>query len=703
MAADSAGGAEVRTTVDSADPDASRVEGRAGRQRQRSRENARVKVAGDMVGGDKLMFALGDAEPAPLRPLGAWMSEPVRHAFVAPEGWDDVRGAAGDQRVVVLRAEPGHGKVAAAIRLLQSPPDRRIFNLDRNVDLHRLGHWLETDAKSDDPLPRSAGFLLCEPLSWGQGLAWILQQLVPILDAMDARLVLTVSSDAALPDPELTSFVVTLPPPRDQRTVLAKHLAWSLGRPQTAERLLAEPELSAFVDRVFAADHTMKAAADLAVMIGQELDGATVDLRRLERRWAERATEDFEIWFGGLPDVSTRCLAIALAVLNGLPYERVVYAAGLLAERLDGPPEGDDPRPPWRDPFAATRGEVLRLLRARIRSTTVRGPFGDAPAEVMEYVAEDYASAVLTRVWREYRIQMPLLDWLRDLAENHSEDVRIWTATALGLFATQSFDYVYRLSLAPMGTDQKFWLRDVAANALSVPAEDTRLRPLVEAVTTGWYGNESNRLGQATAARVWGAALGAHAPDRALNALERLTTIDDRRVASGIGDSMADLLLADEEGNAKRVLHRVGSWLFDDRRALTGTFVFLWLAENLTAEHPAAPTVTWPMLLLLADQRDDLRHRLVEMWHRVFRSGLLPVSVARVLDRWADLAEADGNVRSAYSRSIAALPGSVGRFDPVEQQVRTHLTRWLAPDNLRPKPLTAYAVEAELAKRNGSR
>ncbi|MFI6076124.1 hypothetical protein ACIA5C_31710 [Actinoplanes sp. NPDC051343] len=697
---------EIKTTVDSADPDASRVEGRAGRQRQHSIENARVKVAGDMVGGDKLVVSLGGAEPAPLQVLAAWMSEPVRHAFVPPDDWDDVRHAAGGRRVVVLRAEPGHGKVAAAIKLLQSPPDRRIFNLDRNVDLRGLGHWLDTDAKSDDPLPRSAGFLLCEPLAWSQTSAWVLQQLEPTLKHIDARLIITVTADAALADPDLTSYVVTLPPPKEQTTVLASHVAWSLGRPRAdAERLLADPKLAEFADKVFSADRTMKAAADLAVMIGQELDGATVDLTRLERRWLERATEDFEIWFGGLPDVPTRCLAIALAVLNGLPYEMIVYAAGRLAERLDGPhdgADGDRPRPPWRDPFAATRGELLRLLRAQIRTTTVRGPFGNAPAEVMEYVGDDYASAVLTRVWREYRIQLPLMVWLRDLADNPSEDVRIWTGTALGVFAKQAFDFVHRNAMAPMAIDEKFWLRDVAATALGVPAGDARMRPLVEAAVGGWYSNENNRLGQATAARVWGSTLGVHSPDRALNALERLTTIDDRRVARAVGDSMSDLLLADEDGNAIRVLRRVGSWLFDDQRALSGTFVFLWLADNLTSDPPGGGG-TWPMLLFIADQRPELRDKLLQMWHQVIRSGLLGDTTARVLGHWADLAEVDPDVRRALANMLAALPGRIGVADVVELNVRAQLTQWLTPDTLQPKSLTAYAVEAELAKRNGSR
>lgn len=697
---------ELKTTVDSSDPQAAQVDGRAGRQRQRNMENARLKIVGDMVAGNKTVFTLGDEQPAPLQTLGALMSEPVRRAFVEPDGWAGVRRAIGDKRVIVLRAQPGHGKSAAAIRLLQSPPDRRIFNIDRNVDLRRLGHWLETDAKSDDPLPRSSGFLLCEPLAWGDLPSWVLDKLETTLHDIDARLIITITTDAAAADADLMRYVVALPAPREQSVVLTAHLSWQLRKPTDAtEKLLADPELAEFTGQVFAADRSMKAAADLAQMIGLNLDGATVDITRLRQRWAERATEDFEIWFGGLPDVPTRCLAIALAVLNGLPFEMVVFAADCLAEMLDGPHEGadgGDPRPPWRDPFTTTRVELLRLLRAQVSTATVRGPFGNAPAEVMEYVAKDYARDVLSRVWCEYRIQRPLLNWLQLLAENKSEEVRIWAGTALGLFATHSFDFVYRLALAPMGASEKFWLRDVAANALSLPAEDPRMRPLVEAVVAGWYHDAANRAGQATAARVWGVALGVHDPDRALNALERLTTVDDRRVARGIGDSMADLLLADEDGNAARVLRRVGSWLHDDRRLLTGAFVFLWLAENLTAE--AEGEVTWPWLLRAADRdhHGRTRDQLLKMWHRVLLSGLLAVTTGRALARWADLAEADENVRTAFARMLAALPSSTGWPDPVELNLRAHLTQWRDPENLQPKTLTAYAVEAELAKRNGS-
>lgn len=706
--ADSAGGADptvVKTTVDSADPRATEVDGRAGRKRTDSARYARVKVVGDMVGGDKFVLSLGDGKPIPLQGLAAWMSEPVRHAFVEPEDWGKIRADAATRRVAILRAAPGHGKVAAAIRLLQSPSDRRIFNLDRNVDLLDLCQLLEKDAGSERPLPPNAGFLLCEPLGWNKVTGWMLQKLEKVLEGTDDRLVLTVTVDAPITDPELTKHIIDLPKPPAQTRILAAHLAWSLsGSRVAADRVLADPDLTEFTERVFAVDTTMKAAADLAAMIVPLLEGATVDLPKLEHRWAQQVTEDFEIWFGGLPDVPSRCLAIALAVLNGLPYENVVHAAQRLAQRLDGPRTGTDGKtPPWRDPFGATRNEMLRLLRARIRSTTMPGPFGDTPVEVMEYVAEDYAPAVLEKVWAEFQIQSELLGWLRLLAENRSEEVRIWAATALGLLSKQSFDYVFRLVLHSMGIDEKYWLRDVVANALSVPAEDARLRPLVEAAVGAWYGNRANPLGQATAARAWGVALGPQDLERALSALERLTTIDDRRIAQAIADSLADLILVDEKQNAIPVLNRVLSWLFDPTRTLTGIYVFQMLTE-LTAEPEGANlTGTWPMILMLADRDEQgARRYVVRMWQKVLHTGMLGDRTAVALAQWADLAEADELLRLAFTRMLAAVPPTVGRGDPVEGQIRFHLREWRAPEGLRPKTLTSYAVEAAFRDRNGS-
>ncbi|AGL18925.1 hypothetical protein [Actinoplanes sp. N902-109] len=690
----------------------------AGQRRVNLRQAESMLFGGDLVGGNKYVMLQGGGEPAPLQRLAAWLSDPVRHAFVPPQRWDDIHAEAAGKRIVVLRAAPGYGKVAAAIRLLQGRPDSRIYNLDRTVDLAGLGHWLDTDARGDDPLPRGSGFLLCEPEGWHRVPGWVLQQLEVALDRIDARLVLTLPAGTALLDKDIVPYVVPLHAPPDQSAVLAGHLTWRLGGSEdTVARILRDKALAELVEEAFTGDPSMKVAADLAVMISQVLDGATVNLDKLRKRWAERTTEDFDIWFGGLPDVRTRSLAISLAVLNGLPYESVVRAAQRLSDRLDGPPAiVADARalPPWRDPFAGTRRELLRLLRAQVRPAVVQGAWGAAPAEVIEYADAGYAEAVLERVWREYQVQMDLLGWLRELADDRTEEVRVWAATALGLLSTYAFDFVYSVALRPMTLDEeKFWLRDVVAYALRVPAADSRLRALVESVIGQLYANEDLPIGQATAARSYGVALGPLDPESALAALERLAIFDDWRIARAIGDSLADLLLADEDRNAARVLSRLSTWLSDKKRTLTAQYVFLLLAEVLTVEPGTGTTGgrtgasgaargAWPMLLLLADQRPQLRQGLLGMWGTVLRAGSLEQRTEGVLAQWADMAEADPGVLTAFARMLAAIPHGAGQYDRAETQIRRQIKLWRAADVLRPKPRTARAVEAALTMRNGA-
>ncbi|MEU4422042.1 hypothetical protein AB0F81_15565, partial [Actinoplanes sp. NPDC024001] len=698
---------EVDTSLGSVDPRASGVESLSGSQRQRSVNDSHSMLFGDQIGRDKVVVMLGGREPAPLQTPPANLTALVRHAFVSPVDWDGVQTASKNRRVIVLRAGDGHGRTGAAIRLLQSPSDRRVFTLDRNVDLHQFGQWLEADAAGPDPLPRTAGFVLCEPASWTDLQAWVLERLEATLERYDAKLVITVPADAQVPDQELMPYIQPLSAGPEPIEVLTRHLAWWLDSEDLADRVLTEPALAAFVKDVLAADQSMRTAAGLADLIAQQWDGVTIDLDRLTTRWKARTSEDFEIWFGGLSDVRTRCLAIALAVLNGLPYENVVHGALRLSELLDGPPEpgpvGTAPRPPWRDPFAGTRRQVLRLLRAQIRPTTVRTGWGAAPAEVMEYDIPGYARDVLEKVWREYQIQDNLLVWLRDLTENRSEEVRIRAATALGLLATHAFDYVFGRTLRPMLIDgDMWWVRDAVADALRVPAADPRLRPLVEAAIMPFYRNESNRIWQAGAARVHGFALGQQDPERALTTLERLVVIDDRRVAKSIADSLGELLLADE-ANATRVLSRLWSWLNDKKRSLGGHFVFLLLAQNLTGEPPGARPDSWPRLLLLAVQQRNLRDGLVGIWQLVLRSRALPEPTEGVLAGWADMAEADEGVRDAFTRMLAAIPPVVGQNDRTEGLVRYHIKQWRSADNLVPKRSTADAAEAALNARIGAR
>ena len=661
------------------------------------------------LGGTKFVPLRADRRPAPVREITPLVSDPVRPAFVAPENWGKTRDTARGRRLIILRGEPGHGRAAAALRLLLQPSHRPIFDLDRDVDLHQLPQWLDDDVTGDTPLPLRDGFALCEPSGGADLAGWMLHQLTGALARRDARMVVTVGIDRALDDDVVRDYVVTLGRPQPHAVILASHLRWRLGRrpdagANAADRILADAATREIIRGAVTDDAPVKLVADLAVMIDQEFDGAAVDLDRLAERVAERWAGDFDIWFGALPDVRSRSFAIALAVLNGLPYDDVVRAARLLADRLDGPPQVvTDGTPmlwqPWRDPFADARHKRLRLLCARTRQIMILGDFGYTAIEIVEYIDGGRPETVLEHVWHEYQLHRSLLDWLRDaLSGDPSEGVRIWAGTALGRFATYAFDLVHGTALQALAVDADRRRRDVVAYALRLPARDARLLPLVRRLANRLHGNPAAPLGQATSARLHAVALGPLDVDPVLEKLDRLAILDDHRIAWSIADSLADLIVQDEDVNAPLVLHRIADWLGDRRRNRVAQWAFHLLAQSLRTDVETkayAQWMVWPGLLLLADQRSELRPLLIGIWDRVLNTGTFPDRVEATIDNWASWAESYSEVRTAFARLLTAIAGTSPRTRAL---VLRHVARWTEPENLFPMRATADAVKHSLRR-----
>jgi hypothetical protein len=588
---------------------------------RRLRDAAGTLLRGDIAGIDRLVFRLGGPEPAPLREVSHLLQEHVRKAFAKPERWRDTLAAASGRQLIVLRGEPGPGRTAAAIRILQVTGTGPIYRLDADTDLGRFPAWLEADGPS-------GGFVLSDPVDDLTNL----DEIAAALDKRDARMVIAYDG---------------------------------------------------------------------------EVPGHTVTLGATPGEWSP--PEDVADWFATLPDVRTRSLAVALAVLNGLSYESVLRAAARLTEVLDGPPQVVAPaspmlQPPWHDPFEGVRPDRLRQLRARTRLVTVQGTYGRRPTEIVEYVDEGRAGAVLEHVWHSYDMHRALLGWLAELAHDADTDVRIWSGTALGLFATYAFDTVYSTVLQRMTTAESRATRDVVAYALRVPAAEGRLMPLVRRVSNRLHGNAGSPLGQACGARVRAIAFGPLGLGPVLDKLDRLAILDDHRIATAIGDSMGDMIAQDIDVNAPVVLRHLAGWFEDRWRNRTAQWVFHELANALRSDinHPhldsARPSyVTWPTLLMLADQRPELRPLLIGMWGRVFNTGEFPGRVADAVDNWASWAESYDDVRTAFVRLLSATAALSPRTRTL---VLRQTARWLHVEELFPLPLTAHAVENALNARN---
>ena len=669
------------------------------------REAERLTVEGDAVGRDKNIFLVGGKQVARLRLLSQRQIEPIRDAFVAPDGLKDILTAFEKKnRTVILRGPAGCGKQGLAIHMLIDLSPGPVFHLDRAVDLTRLAEWIETDLKGRNRIEQGAGFLLNQPLGFANLYGSVLQGLDEALERADARLVLTIDSDVRVPDRDLLDYIVDVTSAPHYLDIVASHLRLRLTK-ELADHLIARAGVQDVITRQLEDGASCQLAADLAEAIAAEWDTSDdeheFDIKRIESWKSQRGAEDFDIWFADLGDTRTRSFAIALAVLNGLPYDAVAKGARELYRRFDKPPyllmaSADDVQPERLRPFRTSRREWLHKLQAQIRETKIHGPYGHSRAEVVEYRDPDYAVKVIRRAWSDFEVQDVLLAWLGELADDPSEQPRIFAGIALGRLAAWSFGTFCSSVLESWATGQQWGRREAVAYALRVVIADPRLRETATALILAWYAS-SSPFAQATAARAYGVAYGPLDPRAAFEALDRLTIVDDIRVAAAIGDSVADLLAVGDDDFAGYVLSRLADSVRQQGRAGAVQLVFLILADGLVTRtqsgREAPGPVSWPLLLHLTTRRPDVRSAIVTLWRYVLNEALFHDEAEQVITRWAAAAEGDPAVRQAFLR----LARAIARDDERSLMILDrYCALWVSADNLRPLPMVSSALQTVL-------
>jgi len=593
---------------------------------------------------------------------------------------------------VLLRGSAGHGRTTMAIRLLQTVETAVIYELDPHTDLEKMAEQL-----AGGQVTRGAGFLLCLPEKADHLSAFLFHSLEAALKAADARLVITIAHDCSLSG--LVQYEMNLPSAPPLHEILRRHLGHWLDDEARAAAILEEPDVAGLVAETLDRDGaTCQVTADLARLLSRA--GDPVDAVKIRSMLRRRHADEFDMWFDGLDDLELRSFAIALAVLDGLPLEDVADAAGRLHRRLSSgtgivlAPDGT-----LRvaglpgDPFRTSPGRLWQLMQAGVTDTQVRTDTGHVPATAVSYRDSNYSARVIERVWKSYRIQGQLLDWLGELVVASSEQVRVRAGVAVGVLATFGFDYVRRGILLSWATSDNAQRQEAVADVLRVAARSAALRPAIAAFVDLLY--RSDGIGaRCTAALALGNRLGEADLAVPVRSLERLTVVDDPDVRRSVGKAFANLLVEDVEATAP-VFYDVLRRCLDARRIAAAQLIFLRVANTVTTHVPSAEgdVVRWPTLLHLAQRHDHLRGPLAHLWARVLAGGDYIYRAETVLRSWARAAESDAAVRTAFTRLVRA----VAEVNPwagsaIERQART----WGDEGALSPMPKTAAAANSVL-------
>jgi hypothetical protein len=697
-----------------------------GTERRRALNQADRNINGDFILRDKIVIVHGGAGgTVRLHSMPPSLLESAQSAFVAPPGWGDLLVAHAKSRVLIVRGRVGHGKTTAAIRLLLGRDADPIYHVG-STDLANLAEALQArgPAESGDRAEqgdqgdqggqgelRGAGFVLDDPAEFAGLRGGVLRGIEAALEGAQAHLVIAADSAEPLRDQAFLDLAAELTGFPDRHQVLLAHLRRFLDEPHAVE-LLARTEIEELVAAYITDDTPCSGIVNLAVALADDELAGEADVDRVRERLSQRVAADFGAWFAGLPDTEARCHAVALAALGGAASETVTRAARNLHRRLN--PETDDTaapspedKPPGRDPFHRTQGELLSLLRARTRTETA---LGRGPVRTVEYCDPGYPRAVLRHVWTQYAIHDELLAWLEELAvDPSSQQVRVLAGSSLGALALVSFDHLCQRTFKPWASRRMQSQREAVAYALRVAATDRALLPKVRELTSAWYKNRADPAAQATAARVHGLSLGPLDPDAAVAVLLRLMVVDRISVAIAIGKALADLLLVATSELALSVLAGLLAAAQDRSTAPAAELIFLQLTVEIYSEQstpaptsagapapiPAPAPVIWPYLLDLAGTAPDARDFIIRLWQSVIDSGRFHSKVEGVLTLWAGMAQADPALRDAYLRLARAVAQN---HDRSRRMLRQLATTWVDKDNLAPLTEMSAALRRVLPK-----
>ena len=675
-------------------------------------EADRLLVEGDVIdSGTKNVFNLPGAGRPRLREIPHEHKKLITQAYICPPDFGNIEASyTRAHQAVILRGPEGYGKLATAIRLLINGGATQIFRLDDSISMSRLQDAVETDLRGRARIEKDSGFILTNPLDFENLRSSALQQLEEPLSRAGTRLIITTSDAVLGPDNELLDYVIDHLSRPVAQDVVTSHLRFLLG-PESADSELSRPEINKLIAAVLSPDLSCKKAADLADAIAGEIflatDALDVDIGRIRAQVSRRNSEDFEIWFHALGDTRTTIFAIALGVLNGLAYDIVVRAAKQLYEIIDNSPdvilaatEGWWPEAP--SPFRSSRRRLVSRIRAQVARTEIAGQYGTSLADAIEYQDLGYALSVIIHAWSNYQIQDAMLQWLEDLTDDELEQVRIFAGRALGVLATQSFDYLASKVFVPWARSSQPHRRAAVAYALRFVVADSKLRQNVKRLVTSWYSNRDSPLAQATAARSYGLAIGSLDPIAAVEALDRLSAVDDIRVVISVGDAIVDLLgdASDDltapaaDDLAQFVVHRLRDALAQPDRTAMAQLVFLILADGLYTQvsgDGSARFASWPFLLWLGQRIRTAGDALAELWRYVLNDARFPEEGEQIMARWASAAESDPDIRDAFVRLVSAM---VRGHERTRIIVRRHAEAWLSIENLRPVPLVGQELLA---------
>jgi hypothetical protein len=596
----------------------------------------------------------------------------LRRVHVEPAGYVRLRNALRARRLLVLGAAPGTGRTSTALSLLdevttaaangtdaEPVAGSRVLRVDPDGEVRQLAASLSRGGEGEEA-QRGTGYLLELSLTRPGALPpdeMDLDELAAALARCEAFAVIVVTVGSAA-NPLLAGRYGMLCPPAPTEELLATRLRERLedraaeareGDPPPADLLARAEELAARAevkDAVGLKDLRPAEAELLASLLAGHVLGDITSYEELLSGCRSIAAEQAQEWFAGVDRALTArpveaerpertggnsgrsgtatlfhpvAFRIALAVLGGASHSAVAAAAHLLTWELSV--QSDPDNTPSRPLFCDDPVSDLALSRAELTDGKVEVAGHDVPARLIWYRGSALPSAVLTELWdRHFPVRVPVVRWLRMLADDPRSQVWMRAAVAAGELCVRDFDHGYAELVRPLAEATTPRRRIFAATTMDQAASHDSHRKTVHKLVGDWSRNGTKSL-RWTAAMALGYGNAAATTDDTLDALARIGVRDDGEQLAVASFNVVRLLALPD---AAEVLARMAEWAhhkrepYQDLGLVTTVRLGLTTVDEVLTDDPHSPLGDrgdWPLPLALAATRPELVDPMADlMW-----------------------------------------------------------------------------------------
>jgi hypothetical protein len=558
-------------------------------------------------------------------------------------------------------------------------------------------------------------------------------------------------------------------PPPDVNKLLNQHIYAQL-KPTDPEdlkdkltALAAKPSMQAARGMNPSVAETVK-FAQLLLAYGRD----EVTLQQVELHCHGFVKDQVIEWFGALPRATRYNVAeyairlagfrLALAVLNELPRTVVTDAGEDLVFRIikTAYPKRKPGRPLFADPDVT----LLDLMRARTAECPFDYSSGSVPVNVVGFQDDRYPQTVLSHVWQQHHnLRLPLISWLKDLAQDPRSYVRECAAQAAGVLCWVDFPGAFNQLIWPAACteppedraeSEAWWdwsnYLVFAALALDQASHNERLRTVIEGILKGWrrQGTHSERCTAGIAhgylamhrsvdtsleeLRVIGTPQ--ELDDRTLNDKETLETqkFDHGDLIWAAGRSIALLFATGAQHNILTLLsHWVQRKDYPEcrgnpshkslqRLALHAVILMADLKVSALSERQITGTRSnrislsksveerrkWPLLLAMLDDDPSFTNSIAFLLRHTLRSTVRKAALEK-FDSWMQAAQADPACADVLVRLLPNLVENESDRARLLDRVRRRKLAWA--DALRPEiaeQLTATLEHSPNGQRNAN-